>query len=59
MAAYKLTYLNYKARGELVRFILAYAEVDYEDTRLAPEKWLEMRPSESIVMMHEFSLYIF
>ena len=54
MAAYKLTYLNYKARGELVRFILAYAEVDYEDVRLVPEKWQELRPSEfmqNVVLM--------
>ncbi len=49
MAAYKFTYLNYRARGELVRFILAYAEVDYEDVRLPPEKWMqEIRPSECI-----------
>lgn len=46
MSAYKLTYLNYRGRAELVRFIFSYAQIEYEDCRLPPEKWAEIRPSK-------------
>ena len=46
---YRLTYLNYKGRAELIRFILAYAEVDFEDCRIEPEEWPKYRPSEYIM----------
>lgn len=48
MAEYKLVYLNYRGRAELIRFILAYAGVKYEDSRIDPEKWPEMRPGSSL-----------
>jgi len=48
MAEYKLVYLNYRGRAELIRFILAYTGVKYEDSRLAPEKWPEARPGSSV-----------
>jgi len=35
----KLTYFNLKALAEPIRFILAYAEVEYEDNRLERESW--------------------
>lgn len=41
-ATTKLTYLNYRGRAELIRFILAQAAVDYEDNRIEPEKWAEV-----------------
>ena len=46
MATYKLTYLNIRARGELIRFILSYAELEFEDCRIEAEKWPEVRPSK-------------
>lgn len=45
MAEYKLTYLNYRGRAELIRFILSQAGVEFEDCRIAPEQWPEHRPS--------------
>ena len=46
MASYKLTYLNYRGRAELIRFILSQAGLQFEDCRLPPEKWQETRPSK-------------
>ena len=43
MATFKLTYLNYRGRAELIRFILSHAGIKFEDIRLAPEKWSELR----------------
>lgn len=43
MAQYKLTYLNYRGRAELIRFILSQAGIDFEDCRIAPEEWQEYR----------------
>ena len=44
MADYKLVYLKYRGRAELIRFIFAHAGVKYEDHREEPEKWAELRP---------------
>lgn len=46
MAGYKLTYLNFRGRAELIRFILSQADIKFEDIRLVPEKWTEIRPSK-------------
>lgn len=46
MAPIKLTYLNFRGRAELLRFILAQAKVDFEDCRLEPEKWAEEMPGK-------------
>ena len=46
MALVKLTYLNYRGRAELLRFILAHASVDFEDLRIEPEKWAEKMPGK-------------
>ena len=43
MATFKLTYLNYRGRAELIRFILSQAGIKFDDIRLAPEKWNEIR----------------
>ncbi len=47
MATIKLTYLDYKGRAELVRFILVQAGVDFEDNRIKAEKWAEDMPGKS------------
>ena len=46
MASFKLTYLNYRGRAELIRFILCQAKVEFEDVRLNPQEWNEIRPSK-------------
>lgn len=43
MANYKLVYLNYRGRAELIRFIFAQASVEYEDDRISPEEWQSCR----------------
>lgn len=48
MATFKLTYLNYRGRAELIRFILSQAGIKFEDIRLAPEKWNEIRPETQL-----------
>lgn len=35
----KLTYLDYRGRAELLRFILAQASVNFEDNRIKPQDW--------------------
>jgi len=37
--SYKLTYFNIKALAEPIRFIFAYAGVEYEDNRIERENW--------------------
>lgn len=51
MATIKLTYLNYKGRAELLRYILAQAAVDYEDNRIEPEKWTEEMPGKKEALL--------
>lgn len=46
MAAVKLTYLKYKGRAELIRFILAEASIKFEDIRLEAKEWTEKMPGE-------------
>ena len=46
MATIKLHYLNLKGRAELIRFILAQADVDYEDDRIETERWAETMPGK-------------
>jgi len=36
---YKLNYFNLRARGELARWIFAYANQEYEDNRIGFEQW--------------------
>ena len=43
-----LTYFGARARGELVRLILAYGGIDYEDIRLTQEEWPAIKPSKQI-----------
>lgn len=40
-----LIYFNARGRAELVRLILAYAEVDYVDRRITSEDWSVLKPS--------------
>lgn len=40
---YKLLYFNIKAKGELVRYIFKYANVDFEDDRSPSSNWAELK----------------
>ncbi|KAL1117626.1 hypothetical protein AAG570_003941 [Ranatra chinensis] len=42
---YKLIYFNARGKAEHIRFIFAYAGVDYEDCRVPKEKWPETKKS--------------
>ena len=47
MPKYTLTYFNYRGRAELIRLILAVADVDYEDERITEiDKWMKLKPSK-------------
>jgi len=41
---YKLTYFTAEAKAELIRFIFAQAEVEYQDVRIPLEDWPSLKP---------------
>lgn len=43
---YKLTYFNFTALGEPIRFLLSYLNIDFEDNRFEVEQWLSIKPSK-------------
>lgn len=43
---YELVYFNFRARAELSRLIFVVAGVEFKDTRIRPEDWLQLKPSE-------------
>lgn len=43
---YKLIYFNARGRAEHIRFIFAYAGVEYDDERISREKWPELKKSK-------------
>jgi len=49
MATVKLTYLNFKGRAELIRFILTQADIKFEDVRVEPQKWTEVVPGRRVM----------
>ncbi|PSN37231.1 hypothetical protein C0J52_12656 [Blattella germanica] len=40
---YKLIYFNARGKAEHIRFIFAYAGIDYEDERITQDKWPELK----------------
>lgn len=53
MPKYKLTYFNFRAKGEIIRLMFKVAGVPFEDFRIEvpadlkpPEDWLKLKPSK-------------
>ncbi|XP_022173689.1 glutathione S-transferase-like [Myzus persicae] len=44
MAAYKLTYFNFPALAEPIRFLLSYLKIEFEDVRFEREEWPSIKP---------------
>jgi len=42
--AYKLTYFDFRGKGELVRLLFAQLGVPYEDVRVQRSEWPAMKP---------------
>ena len=47
MPTYKLTYFDFRARGELCRLIFHVAGVEYEDERIIRAEWSKWKPRKS------------
>ncbi|XP_050540699.1 glutathione S-transferase-like [Daktulosphaira vitifoliae] len=45
MPKYKLTYFNFTARAEPIRFLLSYLNEDFEENRFEREQWPTIKPS--------------
>lgn len=45
MSSYKVFYYNYRGAGEPVRFLLSFANVDFEDVRFEDEEWPPLKES--------------
>ncbi|KAL7011735.1 hypothetical protein ACKWTF_014417 [Chironomus riparius] len=43
MSTYKLTYFNFPALGEPIRFLLSYAGVEFEDNRIEWSNWHQIK----------------
>lgn len=43
MSVYKVTYFDYRALAEPIRFILAYAGKDFEDIRVSEDEWSKIK----------------
>jgi glutathione S-transferase len=44
MPQYKLVYFNGRGRAETLRYMLAYAGVEFEDARVTHQYWPTIKP---------------
>jgi prostaglandin-H2 D-isomerase / glutathione transferase len=47
MPTYKLTYFNFKALAEPIRFLLKFGNIEFEDVRIEMEMWPKVKDCES------------
>ncbi|KAI4470912.1 glutathione s-transferase [Holotrichia oblita] len=41
----KLTYFNLRGRAEVIRYLLKYGGIEFEDVRVPSEDWMKVKPS--------------
>lgn len=58
MPSYKLTYFNFKGRGELMRLIFAAAGQQFTDNRIEMAQWPAVKPSASLLLSLELILAV-
>ena len=46
MADYKLSYFDIRGRGEYIRMLFAYADVEFEDERISYVDWPNKKESK-------------
>lgn len=44
---YKLIYFDSKGRAEVIRYLLSYGNVEFEDVRVSKEDWPKVKESKS------------
>ena len=54
MVKYKLLYINAKGRAELIRFIFASCEVEFEDDRIPIDEWKTVKKGKRLVLKIKF-----
>ena len=59
MAAYKLTYFDFRGKGEIIRLLFAQAGISYEDVRIQRSNWLSIKPGTKIRNRPAFLFYSF
>lgn len=45
MPSYKLIYFDITGLGELIRYLFAYGNIEFDDTRITFEEWPAIKPS--------------
>jgi hypothetical protein len=63
MTHYKLYYFDIKGRGEIIRWLLKYLDLAYEDFRFDEKEWVNVKPKmpfNQVINLNElFFLKIF
>ena len=50
MSTYKLTYFNFPALGEPIRFLLSYGGVEFEDNRIEWSNWHNVKDCKYLLV---------
>ena len=55
--AYKLSYFDFRGKGEIIRLVFAQAGVSYEDVRIQRSNWLPIKPGTRRTRYPAFHYY--